>query len=205
MSCQTKNAKLLSCSHYGKRLPRDSHVIKLEYMICVPRTVSRTLKKAEMNSLMPIDAYMRRQPKTSLVQIMACRLYGAKPLSEPKLEYCQLNPWEPTSVKSYSKLKHFHSRKDISKCRLRNRRPFVSASMCLKNVLTNPMTLSIGTLIVYPLLMHRINALNGYMSMNSGMLFYFFKNRWPRANVARNITALAVHPRRIGEFKRNKK
>ena len=44
--------------------------------------------------------------------------------------------------------------------------------------------------------------LNGFMSMNSGMLFYFFKNKWPRANLARNITILAVHPRRIGEFKK---
>ena len=38
--------------------------------------------------------------------------------------------------------------------------------------------------------------------MNSGMLFYFFKNRWPRANLAINITTLAVHPGRIGEFKK---
>ena len=30
---------------------------------------------------------------------MACRLVGTKPLSEPMLEYCQLDPWEPTSVK----------------------------------------------------------------------------------------------------------
>ena len=68
-------------------------------MICAPRAVLRTLKKTEINSLMPSDAYMRRQPKTSLVQIMACRLFGAKPLSEPKLEHCQLNPWEQISAK----------------------------------------------------------------------------------------------------------
>ena len=30
--------------------------------------------------------------KPSFVQIMACRLVGAKPLSEPTLEYCQLEP-----------------------------------------------------------------------------------------------------------------
>ena len=47
--------------------------------------------------------------KPSLVQIMACRLVGAKPLSEPMLEYFQLNPWEQTSGKSYSKSMHFHS------------------------------------------------------------------------------------------------
>ena len=36
------------------------------------------------NSLRPRDAYMRRQPRPSLVQVMACRLFGAKP-------YCSLD------------------------------------------------------------------------------------------------------------------
>ena len=31
---------------------------------------------------------------SALVQIMACRLYGAKPLSEPVLDYHQLDTWE---------------------------------------------------------------------------------------------------------------
>ena len=31
--------------------------------------------------------------------IMTCRLDGTKPLSEPVLEYCKLDPWEQTSVK----------------------------------------------------------------------------------------------------------
>ena len=38
--------------------------------------------------------------QSSLVQIMACRLVGAKPLSERMLVYCLLDPWEQTSVKS---------------------------------------------------------------------------------------------------------
>ena len=42
----------------------------------------------DINSLRPSDAKMRQQSKSSLVQIMACRLIGAKPLSEPVLEYC---------------------------------------------------------------------------------------------------------------------
>ena len=33
---------------------------------------------------------------------MTCRLAGAKPLSEPLLEYGWLDPWEQTSVKSQS-------------------------------------------------------------------------------------------------------
>ena len=41
-----------------------------------------------VSSLRPRDAYMRHQTKPSLVQIMACRLFGAKPLSEPMLWYC---------------------------------------------------------------------------------------------------------------------
>ena len=30
---------------------------------------------------------------------MACRLFGAKPLPEPMLAYCQLDHWEQISVK----------------------------------------------------------------------------------------------------------
>ena len=51
------------------------------------------------NSLRPRDAYMRHQACPSLVQIMACRLVGAKPLSEPMLPYCQLDHKEHNSVK----------------------------------------------------------------------------------------------------------
>ena len=41
-----------------------------------------------INSLRPSDAYMRRWTGSSLVQIIACRLFGAKPLSEPMQGYC---------------------------------------------------------------------------------------------------------------------
>ena len=38
-------------------------------------------------------AYMRQwNPESALVQIMACRLLGAKSLSEPMLDCCQLDP-----------------------------------------------------------------------------------------------------------------
>ena len=45
-----------------------------------------------LNPLRPSDAYMHRWNGSSLVQIMACRLFGAKPLSEPMLGYCWLDP-----------------------------------------------------------------------------------------------------------------
>ena len=35
---------------------------------------------------------------------MACRLFGAKPLSKPMLSYCQLGSQEQTSVKFESEL-----------------------------------------------------------------------------------------------------
>ena len=50
------------------------------------------IKSSLINSVRPSDAYMRLQHRPSLVQIMACRLFGAKPLSEPMLAYCQLHP-----------------------------------------------------------------------------------------------------------------
>ena len=42
----------------------------------------------------PSAAYMRQYTGSALVQIMACRLFDVKPLSEPTLFYCQLGPWE---------------------------------------------------------------------------------------------------------------
>ena len=83
-----------------------------------------------LNSLRPGDAYMRQKTNPSLVQIMACRLVGAKPLSAPILEYCWLDPWQHTSVKSPSICIHFHKRKYISKRGLDNGGHFVLALMC---------------------------------------------------------------------------
>ena len=52
-----------------------------------------------VNSSPPSVPYMRQLIGSTLVQIKACRLFGAKPLSKPMLEDCQLDPWEQTSVK----------------------------------------------------------------------------------------------------------
>ena len=50
-------------------------------------------RKHEVNSSPPSAAYLCQWIGSALVQIMACRLFGAKPLSEPMLEYCYLDPW----------------------------------------------------------------------------------------------------------------
>ena len=84
-----------------------------------------------LNSLRPSDAYkmyMRHQPGPTLVQIMTCCLFSTKPLSGPMLYYCQLDRWEQTSIKLYSKFKHFHSRKCIWKFGLENGDPCLRKS-----------------------------------------------------------------------------
>ena len=45
-----------------------------------------------VNSSPPSAAYMRQWTGSALAQIMAWRLYGAKPLSESMLAYCQSHP-----------------------------------------------------------------------------------------------------------------
>ena len=60
-----------------------------------------------LNSSPPSAAYMSQWIGSALVKIMACRLFGAKPLSKPLLGYCQLDPEEQTSVKSYQNSKFF--------------------------------------------------------------------------------------------------
>ena len=95
-----------------------------------PKSVTQGTLIKFINSLRPRDAYMRHQSRPSLVQIMACRLCGTKPLSEPMLDYCKLDPWEHISVKFWSKYNNFHWRKCIWRCRLEDGGHLVSASMC---------------------------------------------------------------------------
>ena len=45
-----------------------------------------------LNHLPPSAAYMRQWIGSALVQIMACRLFGAQPLPKPMLGYCQFDP-----------------------------------------------------------------------------------------------------------------
>ena len=52
-----------------------------------------------LNSSRPTAAYKRRCTGSALVQILACRMFGGKPLPEPMLTYCQLDPWKQTSMR----------------------------------------------------------------------------------------------------------
>ena len=88
--------------------------------------VHGALLKYSINSSPPNAAHMRQWIASALVQIMACRLFGAKPLSKPMLGYCQIwtlmdnIQWNIKSIKKY-----FHSRKCITKYRLWNGGHFV--------------------------------------------------------------------------------
>ena len=52
-----------------------------------------------VNSFPPSAAYMHQWTDSSLVQVMACCLIGAKPLPEPMLAYCQLDTWEQIGIR----------------------------------------------------------------------------------------------------------
>ena len=77
----------------------------------------------------PSAEYMCKWTGLALVQVMACRLFGPKPLPEPMLAYCKLDPKQQTWVKLESKYKTFHSWKCISKCHLWNGGHFVQGEM----------------------------------------------------------------------------
>ena len=56
-----------------------------------------------MNSSPPSAAYMCQSTRTAIIQVVACHLFGTKPLPEPMLTNCQLDPKEQTSVEFKSK------------------------------------------------------------------------------------------------------
>ena len=76
---------------------------------------------------------MRQWTRSALIQVMARRLFGAKPLPEPMLNYCQLDSWEQISVEFESEFYQFHSRKCIWNCRLAKWRSFCPGCKWVNN------------------------------------------------------------------------
>ena len=72
---------------------------------------------------------MRQWTVWALIQIIACRPDGAKPLSKPMLKNRQLDPKKHISMKIYLKFNYFHSRKCAWTCCLRNGGHFVQGKM----------------------------------------------------------------------------
>ena len=58
--------------------------------------------KLVVNSFRPGDIYWAGSG-SSLFWVMACRLFGTKPLPDPMLTYIKLDPWECTSEKFETK------------------------------------------------------------------------------------------------------
>ena len=84
------------------------------------------------NSSSPCATHICQWTEWQLIQAMACRLFGAKPLPEPVLAYCQLESWEQISVKFESEYYYFHSRICILNCHLLKWRPFCPRGGCVK-------------------------------------------------------------------------
>ena len=59
-------------------------------------------------------AYMRQWFGSALVEIMACRLFGAKPLSIPMIKYCQLDTEEQTSMKFKTQTLFIHENASVN-------------------------------------------------------------------------------------------
>ena len=104
------------------------YISKIQYVHLVGCIMSSLWVLQDMSSFInssPLSAaYMHWSTWSPLVQVMACRLFGTKPLPEPMLTYSQLDSWEYISVKFESQFYHFHSRKCIWKCRLPKWWPF---------------------------------------------------------------------------------
>ena len=66
-----------------------------------------------LNSSLLSATYMHQWIVSALAQIMACHLFGTKPLSDSVLNYYQMDPWEQILVKFWSKYKTFHYKKCI--------------------------------------------------------------------------------------------
>ena len=78
----------------------------------------------------PSAAYMHQGIGSALVQIMACCLFGAKPLSKPMLGYCQLESRNnPSEI--LVKIQNFSFIKMHLKSSLARWRPFCPGEMIL--------------------------------------------------------------------------
>ena len=103
-----------------------------------------------INASPPSAVYRHQWIGSALLQVMACRLFGAKPLPEPMLDYCHLDSWEQISVKFESEFYCFHSRKCIWNCRLPKWRPFYQGGMnyCLEEDMDPSIPLSVPWLLM---------------------------------------------------------
>ena len=89
----------MSLTHYKR--PYDAEIARRNALgnVLEPGASNRDNTVNCLNSSGPSDTYMRQYNIPTLLQIMACRLVIVKPLSEPMLTFCQLDPKEQYSAK----------------------------------------------------------------------------------------------------------
>ena len=90
----TQRPKLAS----GKNIYLGVNIVNLWW---IADELLRAITAGSFNSSPPSAAYMRQWIGSALIKIMACHLFGAKPLSKPMLGYCQLESWNKFQLKFY--------------------------------------------------------------------------------------------------------
>ena len=85
--CQQTLWRWIKLQHFSSQ-----HIGVIRTLRNIPWFASTVTLTLFINSSPPSTAYMHHLIGSALVQIMACRLFGAKPLSKPMLGYCQLDP-----------------------------------------------------------------------------------------------------------------
>ena len=94
LNCKKKipqQIRVWHSSDFSQSLKHDQHLMKFV-------DSQTTSHLHQVNSFPPGAECMRLWTGATLLQVMACRLFGAKPLPEPMMTYCQLDPKEQTSV-----------------------------------------------------------------------------------------------------------
>ena len=86
--------KIISLLENHSNIVSDQSCFELYVSIYLLSGNSTMFSAKLLNLSPPSTAYMRQRIGSALVQIMACRLFGTKPLSKLMLVYCQLNPKE---------------------------------------------------------------------------------------------------------------
>ena len=114
---------------FSENLKRNSYMFSQENAFeNVCEMASILWRPQWVNSSPPSAAYMHRWTGSALVQIMACLLDGAKPLSEPMLIYCQLDPGNLFQW-NFIWNSNIFSQENAFECHLRNGGHFVQGEM----------------------------------------------------------------------------
>ena len=98
-------------NYLWNQVPRISFKFPRGQWVKITIEISRNLIDLWVLTHWGLVMHICHQPRPSLVQIMACRLFGAKPLSKPMLGYCELNSLRTNFSEILIKIQNFSLRK----------------------------------------------------------------------------------------------